>query len=438
MFYPEIFRKFAMTKSTKIKLTQAIIRKALENRSEPHIFRDTEVPGLLLRVGPRSTSFYLDYKPTGRRPDGRQHPSQSVKIGTPASHSLAEARQEAARIKVKVASGIDPAAEKKAAKAARALAEARKETLEEAAEAYISIGLFGSEKHVRTEASNLRLAINEMGLGGATPNEVSVADVLKMLALSNGRARAVHRFGALSRFFDDLLAREAVASNPCSAIPKKRRPKPPQARMRYHSACEVKALWNTTGLSPVQLRLLRASLLVPLRLGELTELTLDEVDIAGGRLNLSGKRTKNGDPFSIPLPDDAKDLFVCPDPENDNRIFPLNGTGKKFQSGHSLTKRIRNGSGVVKFNFHNQRRTFSTVLADLGIGDENVADALLNHRQSSTRSGVKAAYNHSKQWPQKVYMMAAWAEILHHAVTHGEWRSGDAVTQFRPGNALAR
>ncbi len=112
---------------------------------------------------------------------------------------------------------------------------------------------------------------------------------------------------------------------------------------------------------------------------------------------LPGKVTKNGDPFALPMPKPVFDLMYKAeiDVADGQSVFSLSTTDKPF-SGHSApAKRVRVASGVADFNFHDLRGTFLTTLAELGVGDATVADALLNHRQSAIRAGVLAAYNHA-------------------------------------------
>lgn len=220
----------------KIPLTQAHVASALKDRSVVKTLRDTIVPGFYLRVGPQAASYYLSYKPAGRRPDGRQFPSQDIKIGTTESHSLAEARREAARLKVEVSEGKDPSAIRRADKRAEALRRRRMVTMATAAEAYLESGVKGSKNHVTTESGSLRLAIREMDVADTPPAEVTTADVLRMLELNHGQPRAVHRFGALRRFMDDLVNRDVIDANPCDRVAKRKRPKPPAPRCRVYSA----------------------------------------------------------------------------------------------------------------------------------------------------------------------------------------------------------
>ncbi len=72
-----------------------------------------------------------------------------------------------------------------------------------------------------------------------------------------------------------------------------------------------------------------------------------------------------------------------------------------------------------------------TVLAEQGVGDPVVADALLNPRQSATRVGVSAAYNQAALSPQKIRMMKAWGALVENALERGKWSSEADVVPLR-------
>ena len=88
--------------------------------------------------------------------------------------------------------------------------------------------------------------------------------------------------------------------------------------------------------------------------------------------------------------------------------------------GH-LIERIEAATAIEDFKWHDLRRTFMTELAEHNIGNADTADACSNHRQSATRSGVRAAYNHASLTTQKASVMNAWGELIAHAVANGTW-----------------
>jgi len=153
------------------------------------------------------------------------------------------------------------------------------------------------------------------------------------------------------------------------------------------------------------------------------------VELDHKRLVLSALETKNGDPFSLPLSDASAEHFqrCLEGKRSTDLVFPLAGD-KPMTSWKSLLRSIRKASDIPDFGWHHIRRTFMTTLSEQGIGNADVADALLNHRQSASRSGVRAAYDHSALWPRKVEMMRAWSDLIGNAIKKGRWTISDDQT----------
>jgi integrase len=68
------------------------------------------------------------------------------------------------------------------------------------------------------------------------------------------------------------------------------------------------------------------------------------------------------------------------------------------------------------WRFHDFRRSFATTLGESGVS-ETVADAILNHRQSATRSGVLGTYQRAQRWPEQVEAMKVWNNALERAIS---------------------
>lgn len=90
-----------------IKLTQGLVDRVTREKNG-EAFYDEEVPGLVLKVGKRSSS----YRYKGSVNDGRSTPL-TLTIGRADCISLKEARNEARALKVRLSRGEDPRDEKK-------------------------------------------------------------------------------------------------------------------------------------------------------------------------------------------------------------------------------------------------------------------------------------------------------------------------------------
>ena len=98
------------------KLTQTIVGAFLKRGPDggftPSETRDHEVGGLLLVVGVRKATWCVDYKPHGTREDGRRHAKVRMTLGDAMTMPLPDARTAARAVKLEVAQGRDPHAER--------------------------------------------------------------------------------------------------------------------------------------------------------------------------------------------------------------------------------------------------------------------------------------------------------------------------------------
>ncbi len=170
--------------------------------------------------------------------------------------------------------------------------------------------------------------------------------------------------------------------------------------------------------------LFRFMILVPLRRGEASKLTAEMID--GDRLTLPHMITKNGDPFTIPLPQQALEILTCRPAEG--LLFASRRTGQPVRGWGKMLKKLREVSGATGWSLHDFRRTFTSQLAEATVPSD-VTDALLNHRQAATRPGVIGVYNRSKLMGPKTKAMATWGSMVEHAVVTGRFdHDGNVVS----------
>jgi hypothetical protein len=61
---------------------------------------------------------------------------------------------------------------------------------------------------------------------------------------------------------------------------------------------------------------------------------------------------------------------------------------------------------------HDIRRSFASTLGQIGLDDESTIDAVLNHRQSATRSGVLGTYNRAARFPAQRTAVERWGALV--------------------------
>jgi integrase len=410
------------------KLTQTTVGALLKRKSDgnftPSKTRDHEVGGLLLIVRTRAATWFVDYKPHGFNPEtGNRWSRVRMKLGDAMTMPLPDARTVARAVKVEVAQGRNPHADKMDARA-QAIAEraVKSMTLAEAVDAYEKDMLKRrepSETSRRQAIHYAKKAIALMEAGDLAVDRLDVGAVRKLIRTMDGSAAEVrHVYGALSRFCDWMVENEQgwMKANPCDALPRRARPKLGNSRDYVPSLAELKAVWAAVEDEPMR-DLVRFLLLVPLRRDEAAGLSWSEVDLDRKRIVVDGGRMKNGESHELPLAEQAFAILAVRKPakmKRGNLVFP-SGEGKPFDGWNRLLTRIRKAlkqdeaGRDRRFSVHDVRRSFASLLAERF--DENLLDLMPAHRPAS-RSGSGAAYQKAKRLNERPPVMAAWAGMV--------------------------
>ena len=407
------------------KLTQttvgALLKRGPDGLFTPTTTRDHEVGGLLLVVGVRKATWAVDYKPHGTRQDGRRHAKVRMTLGDAMTTPLPDARTAARAVKIEVAQGRHPHAEKMNARAL-AIAERaiRPMMLGPASDAYEQDMLKRrepSETSRRQEVHYAKKAIALMDAGELAVDRLDVGAIRKLIRTMDGSASEVrHVYGSLSRFCDWMVEEGLIEGNPCDALPRRQRPKPGKSREHVPTLEVLRGVWTVVEDEP-QRDLVRFSLLVPLRIGEASGLVWSEIDLGRGWIRIAATRMKNGEVHELPLAKQALAILAARKPANakpNALVFP-SGEGKPYDGWNRLLTRIRKALGQSdagrdsRFSVHDVRRAFASRLASQF--DENLLDLMLAHRPAS-RSGSGAAYQKAKRLNERPAVMTFWADMV--------------------------
>ena len=413
-----------------VKITKATLEAAWKRRAAGQrlVIRDAACRGLALVVNPTGMAWRLSYKPRGTDSlTGRRFSSTDITIGTPASHSPEAARQEAGKLKAAASQGVDLAAQRRAAIAAAAA--------QRAATAEKLFGLYrealperpalrgtGKPKpaHVKQELRHVRLALAEMRMVDRPIDDIGDEHVKNLLHKhAEAPATAKHRHGALSRFFDWCMEVKHLTANPCAALPKSKKPRAAPPRERYLPVQNVARLWKAAegadGLEPVHVDLLRFLMAVPARRNEAASMCWQHVKLDDALWEQPAKLTKNGSAHTLPLNDLAMEILLRRWTEAgkpaEGLVFPSPRLGRVISTWSDMVRALRAASGLTSWSLHDFRRSIVTALAENGIA-EAVADGLLNHRQSATRSGVLGVYQKASHVTGRRKAMELWSDLL--------------------------
>jgi integrase len=213
-------------------------------------------------------------------------------------------------------------------------------------------------------------------------------------------ARRLHAH--LHRFFKWCAGRGIIVANPMTDLPK---PGNETKRDRVLSDKELVAVWKVTEKlgwpfgSAFQLLMLTGA-----RLGEIGQLRWSE--IVGREICLSGARTKNGEPHTIPLSAAALTVIHTLPRIGDSDLV-LTTTGETPVSGWSKAKQqIDALAKIPPWRTHDLRRTVATGLQRLGVGLQTI-EAVLGH-VSGSRSGVVGVYQRHSFDVEKAAALETW------------------------------
>ncbi len=413
-----------------VRITKATIEAAWRRRAAGQriMVGDAECRGLALVVNPTGMAWRFDYKPRGTDAGtGKRFASQSVTIGTPASHSVDAARTAASAMKGHAKSGTDLAAERKAKIAASAMRRAR--TLDRLLDDYVKAlpkrpKLRGNGKlspaHTAAELAHVKAAIADMKAAGKAVSDIGATDLRTLLRANAGQPGAArHRFGALSRFFDWCRDEGLLPVNPCGLIGKDRRPRAVAARQDYMKPEALAHLWKAAceaeELEAVHCDYLRFLIAMPCRRTEAATLDWAHLDLDTAEWVQPGALTKNGDPHRLHLHPLALDLLrarheAAARPRA-GLVFPAPRSGGAITTFSAIKAALDAKAERTGWRFHDFRRSFATAMGEVGVA-EPVLDAVLNHRQAATRGGVLGVYQRAVRWPEQAKAMEAWGEIL--------------------------
>ena len=367
-------------------------------------FFDSKTKGLGLRVSPSGVkSWSVMFTIPGSQKRAR------LSLGSYPATSLARARTLAIEAQGKVEEGIDPRAVR-----ADVGDDDGPVTVAMLAKLYLAKHATkiktGRELERRLRADVLPI-IGSVKL--ADLHRRDVTRVLDRILDRGAKASAKKAFGDLRAMVAWAVARGDLDHNPISGM---KAPSITKPRERFLDAEEIAALWQAwpTVLSPDMALALRLALVTGQRIGEVTGMTLDEIDFPKALWNLSPERTKNGAAHSVPLSGLALDLIA------EARATAINGRLFKLNTQRlgNLLNQKRFRLPVRDWSAHDLRRTVCTHLAEMGVSPL-VIGAVVNHR-SQTKSGVTLGtyvrYDYARE---KAQALAMWAERLSAIVAGG-------------------
>lgn len=383
----------------KKKLTHPFISN-LDKPKKRTEYYDTIVDGLLLRVTKAGhKAFALAYGPKGKR----------YTIGTFPSVGLAEAREVAKKLRIEIALGNDPQAEKIANRN-----KPKAKTVEDLAKAFKKRHLPKLRQSTRDDYE--RRIDNKIlpELGKIPLESITRLDIIELLEkiaedeqapVNSNRIRSI-----LSSMFSFGVNRGMLEQNIVFSI------KPlgkVSRRKRYYSPDEIKRIWDAFELEEEPYRSLFKFLQIcGQRSGETRQMRWDYIE--NGIWTIPAELTKANRTHEVPLPFMALDVlkevkdyswdsdYVFMSPVLDNE--PVDWLQK-------AAGRVRKASGVKDFRLHDLRRTMATYMAGMRT-DRTVLGKVLNHKGLAGDDQVTAIYDRYNYREEKIAALDKWNNKL--------------------------
>lgn len=372
-------------------------------------FNLSDGQGLFLTVQPNGTKLWkLSFRHLGKQ--------KTLHLGVWPAIGLADARERRDEARRLIASGLDPAVEKRRSRAAARAAAAN--TFRDVAEEWVQ----KCEREGRAEItlSKIRWLLDMAYpmIGSLPIIEVTPQEVLAVLRKveSDGRYESARRMrSVLSRVFRYGVAtvrcQKDVAADLRGAIATPRVTHLAAITNPVKVGTLLRAI-DGYGGQTVTCIALKLSPHLFVRPGELRQAQWSEFDFDKGVWYLSAERMKMRRPHRVPLSRQVLKLIEELQDHTGHRdfLFPCMGNPKKPMSENAVNQALRRlGYSQQEMTAHGFRAMAATLLNEMGIWNPDAIEKQLAHLDASA---VRRAYTRGEYWDERVRMMQHWSDHL--------------------------
>ena len=390
----------------QLEITDAFLRSLRHPARGRLELRDTEVPGLTIRVTPTGT---MSWSVRAVTRDGKHtRPGLGIwpNIGV-------KAARNAAKICLgEIARGNDPAEEKRAARTARRTRAALPTVATRLAQWRDSRAGAWSPRYA-AEVARLCTKFIEPALGKRPLVETTRQDWTDLITAHREKipTTATWLYQLSSSFLNTAEAAGWIAA---PMLPRKGlriiAPKG-DARERVLSDSELMAVWRASAELPPKPRCFVQLLITTgCRVSEAAGIAAGEIDLDERRWIIPEERAKNSTAITLPLSAPALAALaplLADMPPGAGPGYRLLGAvrGSALQGITSVKRRLDKASGVTGWTLHDLRRTCRTGLARLGVPRE-IAEASMNH--IGGRAGLVGTYDRHPYRDEVIAALERW------------------------------
>ena len=394
-------------------LTDTAIRNA---KPKPTPSKLSDGGGLYLFLSPSGGKWWrFDYRFDKKR--------KTLALGVYPDVGLRDARIRRDTARKQLADGIDPSSQRKAEKAARAVAGAN--TFEVVAREWHAQR---AKALAQTTLDGIMMRMNKHLFPwlGQRPVVAIVAPEL-LTVLRRAEANELGDTPRRLRQYCGQIFRYAIATgraerDPAADLRGALKPHKPT----HHAAIVepravgalLRAIDSYSG-EPVTKAALRIAPLVFVRPGELRRAEWSEIDFEAAVWRIPAARMKMRDAHIVPLSRQVIAILrdLQPITSRSCYIFPSIRSARRPMSENTITGALRRlGYSKDEMTGHGFRSIASTLLNEQGWN----RDAVERQLAHSERDGVRAAYNRAEHLPERVRMMQEWADYLYGLINGAE------------------
>jgi integrase len=362
-----------------MRLTKSVVDKIEPPKDKDQAFyRDDKLKGFAVRVTTTGVKSFVVEKLISRK-------VKRITLGRYGEITVEQARKEAQKLLGKIATGIDPIAEKRSAKASIV-------TLNEVFQDYLNARKSLKPKTLYDYKNTLRVAFADWKnrpLLSITKDKVIKHH--EKLGLKHGAAyanQAMRILRALFNFaagvYEDAVGRSLITENPVRRLSQARAWYRVERRQTFIKSHEL-AAWSQ-GVMNLQNETLQDYLMLILFTGlrrqEAAQLQWNQVDLKTKTLTILD--TKNRQSHTLPLSDYLHKLLTRRRKQISVSVsdYVFSGSGKK---GYIIEPRKQMAKVIeatgIQFTVHDLRRTFITIAESLDI-PAYALKRLLNHKMA--------------------------------------------------------
>ncbi|HTN60033.1 MAG TPA: integrase arm-type DNA-binding domain-containing protein [Devosia sp.] len=387
-------------------LSDLAIRSAKPTGKQFKLYDDG---GLYLIVTPSGGKLWrLKYRYQGKE--------QALALGRYPDVTLKEARASRDRARKLIASGKNPAFEKK--RAAVAISIGAKNTFFVVAEELIAKREREGLKDITTGKARWLLSLLAADIGSRPIAEIEAFELLATLKKveASGRLETAKRLLA----FAGRVFRYAVATTRAKRdIAADLRGALVAPRVKNHAAIVdpasvgalLRAIDGFDG-QPVTIWALRLAPHVFVRPGELRQAEWSEIDFEAAVWRIPASRMKMRREHVVPLSTQAVAIFreAYGLTGNGRFVFPGQRSSNRSMSENTLNAALRRlGYSSEEMTSHGFRATASTLLNESGKWSADAIERALAHGDSD---GIRGAYHRGAHWGERVRMAQWWSDYL--------------------------